>query len=96
MSVLENTDQENPRNTDTFHAVTDKVKHVKVTEAYVDERLQETLSVKKIKVSFDNNSFFFSLFSCIVLKKNGYMVTTTLRNDWTKPWLLPTEKKLKI
>lgn len=53
-----------------------------VTKAYVDERLQETLSVKKIKVSFDNNSFF-SLSLCIALKKNGCMVTTTLRNDWT-------------
>lgn len=58
-----------------------KVKDVKVTRACVDERLLEALPEKK-----NAKVFFYNLSRplCIALRKTGYMVTATLKNDLTK------------
>ena len=69
-----------------FFLYTGQVKDVEVTGAYIVEQLLETLPEKKnFKVFFDK--WFSSISLCIALKKNGYMVIETRRNDWTKQFL---------
>ena len=77
-----------------FFLYSGKMKNEKVNGPYAVEKLLETLpKMKNFKVFFDNWFATFPLF--LALKKNGYLVTASLRKDRTKNCPLPIEKDLK-
>ena len=75
-----------------FFLYSGKMKNEKVTGPYAVEKLLEILP-KTVKMFFD--SWFATFPLCLALKKNGYLVTATLRKYRTKNCPLPIEKDLK-